>query len=244
MSFRFLTIIFAASLSAMLCGQDLGPLPVSEYGLPVVKGAKVYKKIVQADTDNMLVDLRDIIPEAKFDVKYATADNLIGRALYPRPDAFLRRPAAMALRRVQESLRSLGYGLVIHDGYRPYEITVLFYEEIKDTTYVADPRRGSRHNRGMAIDLSLYHLETGKVVTMPSGYDETTERSHHDYMGGDEQALVYRQILKDAMLDHGFEVYHYEWWHYDYEGWESCYTYDIWHNKIEKVNMKIYRKMR
>ena len=228
-----------------LSAQDSGlKMPVSKYGLPVVKGAKVYQKIVELNPDNQLVDLRDIIPDAIFDVRYATANNLIGRPLYPTPDVFMRRPAAMALRKVHENLKQLGFGLVLHDGYRPYEITVLFYEEIKDTTYVADPHKGSRHNRGMAIDLSMYDLKTGKTVVMPSGYDETTVRAHHDYMEGEQEALTNRQILKDAMLDVGFEIYPYEWWHYDFTGWQECYTYDIWHKKIAKVNRKLMKKIK
>jgi len=237
--FYILLIFVLTPLQAQNAGFKM---PVSKYGLSVVRGAQVYKKIVELDPDNLLVDLRNIIPDAIFDVRYATDNNLIGRPLYPTADVFMRKPAALALRQVHENLKQLGFGLVFHDGYRPYEITVLFYEEIKDTTYVADPRKGSRHNRGMAIDLSMYDLKTGKIVAMPSEYDETTERAHHDYMEGDKVALRNRQILKDAMLDMGFEIYPYEWWHYDFKGWEKCYTYDIWHKKIAKVNRKLLKK--
>ena len=242
---RKLFISVIASLTFSMLQAQPGDLKMhmSKYGLPVVKGIKVYKKIVMSDNDNQLVDLRKIIPEAKFDIRYATSQNLIGRPLYPNADAFLRKPAALALRQVSENLKQLGLGLVIHDGYRPYEITVLFYESIKDTTYVADPRKGSRHNRGMAIDLSLFDLETGETLIMPSEYDETTERSHHDFSGADPKALQHRQILKDAMLDVGFQLYPYEWWHYDYQGWEGCPTYDIWHKKIHKANKKLVRKL-
>ena len=88
----------------------------------------------------------------------------------------------------------------------------------------------------------MYDLKTGKTVVMPSGYDETTVRAHHDYMEGEQEALTNRQILKDAMLDVGFEIYPYEWWHYDFTGWQECYTYDIWHKKIAKVNRKLMKK--
>lgn len=237
----FVALYCFISISPFAQVSDLR-IPVSEYGLPVVKGASIYRKIVELDRDNQLIDLKEIIPDARFDVRYATSNNLIGRPLYPTADVFMRKPAALALREVHENLKQLGFGLVLHDGYRPYEITVLFYEEIQDTTYVADPRKGSRHNRGMAIDLSMYDLKSGNIVEMPSDYDETTERSHHDYMKGSEKALQHRQILKDAMLDVGFEVYPYEWWHYDFQGWQNCYTYDIWHKKIKKVNRKLFRK--
>ena len=240
--FCLLIAFLSIALTSLQAQYGELKIPVSKYGLPVVKSAKVYREIVQLDSDNQLVDLRNIIPDAIFDVRYASDNNLIGRPLYPTPDVFMRRPAALALRQVHENLKQLGFGLVLHDGYRPYEITVLFYEEIKDTTYVADPRKGSRHNRGMAIDLSMYDLKTGKTVPMPSDYDETTKRAHHDYMEGDKDALRNRQILKDAMLDVGFEVYPYEWWHYDFKGWEKCFTYDLWHKKIAKVNRKLIRK--
>jgi D-alanyl-D-alanine dipeptidase len=241
---KILVIVTNVFITSFLMAQPNSEnLPVSKYGLPIVKGTKVYREIVLADKDNELIDLRTIIPDAKFDVRYATANNLIGKPLYPTPDAFLRKPAALALREVSENLKQLGFGLVIHDGYRPYEITVVFYETIKDTTYVADPRRGSRHNRGMAIDLSMFDLKTGETVVMPSEYDETTERSHHDFAGGSDVARQYRQILKDAMLDVGFETYPYEWWHYDFQGWEDCYTYDIWHKKIRKANKKLLKKL-
>jgi D-alanyl-D-alanine dipeptidase len=241
---RFGWIAFLLSLTIMTFGQTSSlKMPLSKYGLPVVKGPKVYEEIVMSDPDNQLVDLRAIIPDAMFDVRYSTANNLIGKPLYPSADVFMRKPAALALRQVHENLKQLGLGLVFHDGYRPYEITVLFYEVIKDTTYVADPRKGSRHNRGMAIDLSMYDRKTGQIVKMPSEYDETTPRAHHDYEKGDENALQNRQILKDAMLDVGFQIYPYEWWHYDFQGWEQCETYDIWHKKIRKVNKKLMKKM-
>ncbi len=230
---------FASLLILMVTAchrQAAFDLPKSQYGLPVVNDVKVYKKIVRMNPDNELVDLRKLIPDAKFDVRYASADNLIGRPLYPSADVFLRKPAALALQKVHESLKKQGYGLVLHDGYRPYEITVLFYETIKDTTFVADPRRGSRHNRGMAIDLSLYDLKTGETVDMPSGYDETTPRAFHEYMEGSPVALANRERLKNAMTAVGFEIYKWEWWHYDFQGWQDCYTYDIWHREIRSAN--------
>lgn len=217
-------------------------LPVSKYGLPVINDIGLYKKLVVADPDNEMIDLRELIPGAKFDVRYATANNIVKKQVYPAADVFMRKPAALALLKAQEQLNKLGYGLLFYDGYRPYAVTVLFYETIKDTTFVADPRKGSRHNRGMAIDLSLYDLQTGQPLVMPSGYDETTERSFHDYLGADSIAKSNRKILRTTMEAVGFDIYKWEWWHYDFKGWQDAAVYDIWHNKIRKANAALAKK--
>ena len=217
-------------------------IPVSKYGLPVIHDIDLYKKLVLENPDNELIDLRILIPDAKFDVRYATADNLVKKPVYPAADVFMRKPAALALKDAQDILKKQGLGLLFFDGYRPYEVTVLFYEIIKDTTFVADPRKGSRHNRGMAIDLSLYNLETGKAVPMPSGYDETTERSYHAFMDADSVALANRKTLRTVLETVGFEIYKWEWWHYDFKGWKDAAIYDIWHNAIREANAALAKK--
>jgi len=232
--------LFMLTLSVSVSGQiQKEDLPVSRYGLPVIKGPDVYEKMIRADSANVLLDMRQILPSAAFDVTYAGTNNFLKRKIYPTADLFMRAPAAHALVKVSEILRKKGYGLLLFDGYRPYSVTELFYEEIKDTTFVADPRKGSKHNRGMAIDLTMTDLRTGQPVLMPSGYDEASERAYHNYNGGDPQALKNRAILRDAMLQAGFQIFVYEWWHYDFRGWESCKTYDIWHDDIRKVNERL-----
>jgi D-alanyl-D-alanine dipeptidase len=234
---QWIVCLFMVIISVPLSGQvENNDLPVSRYGLPVIKGPEVYAKMIKADSDNVLLDMRRILPSARFDVTYAGTNNFLKRKIYPTADLFMRAPAARALVKVSEILRKKGFGLLLFDGYRPYSVTELFYEEIKDTTFVADPRKGSKHNRGMAIDLTMTYLKTGQPVQMPSGYDEASERAYHNYNGGDPSALKNRAILRDAMLQAGFQIFVYEWWHYDYRGWESCITYDIWHDEIRKVN--------
>lgn len=232
-------IILFVCIRAMAFGQSVSGLPVSKYGLPVANDPAVYSRLVRENPDNKLLDLRELIPNAIFDVTYAGTNNFLGRKIYPSADVFLRKPAAEALVRVAARLRSQGLGLLLFDGYRPYSVTVTFYEEIGDTTFVADPRKGSKHNRGMAIDLSLFDLKTGIPLEMPSKYDEPSERAWHSWSGGDAKALANRQILKDAMISEGFEVFAYEWWHYDFQGWQSCVTYDLWHSVIRKANRKL-----
>jgi D-alanyl-D-alanine dipeptidase len=155
------------------------------------------------------------------DIRYATANNFLGTPVYTEARAFLQLPAAMALRRVAEKLKKQGYGLVIFDGYRPWFVTKIFWDATPPALheYVADPAEGSRHNRGCAVDLTLYDLKTGQPVAMPSGYDEMTERAHSNYSGGREEEREHRKVLREVMLSEGFEPIPDEWWHYDYKDW-------------------------
>lgn len=235
-------LLFVSPLAnGQVNSQDL---PVSRYGLPVIRGKEVYERMVRHDLENELLDMRILMPEAKFDVTYAGENNFLKRKIYPTADLFMRAPAARALVNVSKRLKNLGFGLLLFDGYRPYSVTELFYEEIGDTTFVADPRKGSKHNRGMAIDLTMTDLKTGQPVLMPSGYDEASERAYHDYIGGNPEALKNRKILRDAMEAEEFQIFKYEWWHYDFKGWERCMTYDLWHQDIRLINQQISGKKR
>jgi len=168
-----------------------------------------------------LVELRTLDPSIRYDIRYATLDNFMGAVFYRDALAFLQRPAAEALARVSARLRPLGYGLMVFDAYRPWHVTRMFWDATPDDLkeFVADPARGSRHNRGAAVDLTLYHLDTGAPVDMPSGYDEFTERAHADYPGGNARARWHRALLRHTMAAEGFTVYDVEWWHFDYMDW-------------------------
>jgi len=143
--------------------------------------------------------------------------------MYERPDPRLQRPAAEALGRVAHALAAQGYGLLVFDAYRPWYVTKMFWEATPDSlrAFVADPAKGSRHNRGAAVDLTLYELKSGKVVRMPSGYDEFTPRAAANYEGGTAAQRRLRDLLKNAMIAEGFLVYAEEWWHFDYENWQQ-----------------------
>ncbi|MFT4253009.1 MAG: M15 family metallopeptidase [Caulobacter sp.] len=168
-----------------------------------------------------LVDLATIDPTIRFDIRYAGRDNFMGLKLYERPAAWLQRPAAQALGRAAEALAGQGYGLTIHDAYRPWFVTWMFWEATPPASrvFVADPAKGSRHNRGCAVDLTLYDLATGAVVDMPGRYDEMSTRSYADFAGGTARQRALRKRLRDAMVAQGFEVYPEEWWHFDYGDW-------------------------
>jgi D-alanyl-D-alanine dipeptidase len=168
-----------------------------------------------------LVELTRIDPDLKLDIRYATANNFLGTPVYTQARAFLQRPAAEAVLRADREVHALGYGLIIHDGYRPWYVTKIFWDATPDPQkiFVADPKAGSRHNRGCAVDLSLFDLKTGEEVTMPSGYDEMTDRAYANYPGGTAQERNRRAILRAAMVKQGFEINPTEWWHFDYKDW-------------------------
>ncbi|UCF21563.1 MAG: serine hydrolase [Gemmatimonadota bacterium] len=168
-----------------------------------------------------LVELAELDPTVRLDIRYATTNNFMSSVFYPEPRAFLQRPAAEALVRVHERLREMGYGLLIHDAYRPWYVTKMFWDATPegDKIFVADPARGSRHNRGCAVDLTLYELATGEPVEMVGVYDEMSPRSYPGYLGGTSLQRWYRELLRDAMEAEGFAVYPFEWWHFDHADW-------------------------
>jgi D-alanyl-D-alanine dipeptidase len=168
-----------------------------------------------------LVDLATIDPTIRFDIRYATTNNFMGFPLYERAGAYLQRPAAEALGRAHRLLRAQGYGLLIHDAYRPWFVTKMFWEATPPDArvFVADPAQGSRHNRGCAVDLTLYELATGRPVEMTGRYDEMSQRSYADYVGGTSRQRWLRDLLRREMEQQGFTVYPQEWWHFDYKDW-------------------------
>ncbi len=168
-----------------------------------------------------LVDLTTLDPRIKLDVRYATTNDFLGAAMYSSARAFLQRPAAEALRRALLWQAPQGYGLLIHDAYRPWYVTRMFWDATPDSQhmFVANPDSGSRHNRGGAVDLTLYDLRTGQPVRMVGGYDEFSPRSYADYPGGTSLQRWYRALLRQAMEREGFKVIPEEWWHFDYKDW-------------------------
>ena len=170
-----------------------------------------------------LVELKKLDPTIKLEIRYATTNNLFSTAFYSQARAFLQRPAAEAVVRANRKLKAAGYGLLVHDGYRPWYVTKVFWDATPDDKklFVADPAKGSRHNRGCAVDLSLYDLKTGKPVEMVSTYDETTDRAYPNYPGGTSLQRWHRDLLRAAMESEGFTVYEAEWWHFDYKDWQK-----------------------
>ncbi len=156
---------------------------------------------------------------------YATPDNFVGEALYPEPRIFLRRSAMERLSRVQSALESRGMGLMVFDGYRPWSVTRRMWEVIGDPDYVADPSKGSRHNRGMAVDVTLVDGR-GNRLPMPTDFDAFVPEARADAEVL-EPMRTNRRVLIEAMAAQGFGVLSSEWWHFDCEGWEERALLDV-----------------
>ncbi len=200
-------------------------IPANQHGLRVVPDRAAYERLVRTDPDKRLVDLGTL--GFLLDIRYATENNFMKRQLYPVAKAYLRAPAASALANVQRELAARGLGIKVFDAYRPYRVTVAMWEPIKNPDYVADPAKGSRHNRGAAVDLTLVDLKTGAELPMPTPYDDFTSRAAHAFTDLPADVLANRALLRDVMTRHGFEPLPSEWWHYDFRGWERFELMDV-----------------
>ena len=176
-----------------------------------------------------LVEIAQLDSTIRLDIRYATANNFMGRPMYAQARAFLQRPAAEALLRVHRALRAKGYGVLVFDGYRPWAVTKKFWDETppEKHAFVANPKKGSKHNRGCAVDLTLYDLKTGAEVVMPSPYDDFTPKASSSYTGGTGGQRKMRALLRTAMEAEGFRVEPGEWWHFDHRTWRDYPILDI-----------------
>lgn len=192
-----------------------------EHELGVISNPRMYHQLAEDFPEKKLVDLETFIPGIALDIRYADKNNFTGRRIYPSAKAYLRLPAAMALKKVQDELGQQGLGLKVFDAYRPYEATVKFYQVYPDTNFVAAPWKGSRHNRGCAVDVTLIDLDSGEELEMPTPFDDFTEKAGHNYNDLPMQVIKNRNLLRQAMTSNGFLIYEFEWWHYDFAGWEQ-----------------------
>jgi D-alanyl-D-alanine dipeptidase len=181
-----------------------------------------------------LVELVTLDPAIHLDIRYASEKNFLSTPVYAQARAFMQRPAAEALLRALHKLQPLGYGLLIHDAYRPWYVTKIFWDAtpLEGKIFVADPQKGSNHNRGCAVDLTLYDLQTGQAVEMPGLYDEMSPRSFPNFPGGTSLQRWHRDLLRRAMESESFTVNEDEWWHFDYKDWKQ---YGILNVSFEKI---------
>jgi D-alanyl-D-alanine dipeptidase len=206
------------AIALLLACATTGVAP-NKYGLVVVPDFETYERIARRDPDKRLVDVEGVVPNVVIDVRYATTNNFMHSTLYPVAKVYLRAPAANALGEVQRDLAREGLGLKVFDGYRPYSVTEKMWEPIKNEDFVANPAKGSRHNRGAAVDLTLIDLRSGQELAMPTPYDDFTSRARQDFNDLPADVIANRAKLRDAMIRHGFEPLPSEWWHFDYASW-------------------------
>jgi zinc D-Ala-D-Ala dipeptidase len=238
-TFRKFALLFAFAAAALFAQDQQQTFKIHPLRPIADLRAEALKQNPPAETGEFrkadLVELVKLDPTIKLDIHYASSNNFLDTPVYTQARAFLQRPAAEAVARVNKKLHAQGYGLLIFDGYRPWYVTKIFWDATppEDHEYVADPSQGSRHNRGCAVDLTVYDLKSGKPLDMPSSYDDFTVRAHPDYTGGTEQQRANRELLRAAMEAEGFAVYLTEWWHFDYKDWRQ---YGIQNTAFEDLN--------
>jgi D-alanyl-D-alanine dipeptidase len=209
--------------------------PIAELRASALAATPPEEKGTFVESD--LVELTRLDPTIRLDIRYASDRNFLSTPVYTQARAFLQRPAAEALVRAHHALAAKGYGLLIHDGYRPWYVTKMFWDGTPPAghVFVADPSQGSRHNRGGAVDLTMYDRRTGKPVVTTGGYDEMSDRSYPDYPGGTSRQRALRELLRDAMEAEGFTVFDAEWWHFDWKDWRQ---YRIENTRFEDLFRK------
>lgn len=203
-----------------------------KYGLTPVTLEK-YQKSITANSQNELINLEKFMPGVKLDIRYATPNNFTKEKIYNLSRAYARKPVAESLKKAQEEFKKHGVGIKIFDAYRPYAATVKFYEVYKDTTYVASPYRGSRHNRGCAIDMTIFDLKTGEDLPMPTEYDSFKKEAWPRTPVSDPIIKKNRDLIITVMEKHGFKVNGSEWWHFDFIGWQKFDVMDISFEELE-----------
>lgn len=204
----------------------------------VVKKLKEYWQIVKEDSLQKMVEVKSAAPAIVYDLRYATENNFMHYQLYKSgKHTFLRLPVVKALAQIEKELKKQGYGLKIFDAYRPYSVTKKMWDLIHDDRYVADPSKGSGHNRGLAVDLTIIRLADGKELNMGTGFDNFTDSAHHSFKNFPGEVLQNRKLLREIMEKYGFKPLETEWWHY---AWPNDRNYEVLDIDFKKLEKKSY----
>ena len=210
---------------------------LNKYGLWVITNIHQFQKTTRAEPAKTMIDLKIAIPGIALDLRYASVNNFMHEQLYPRlTTTWLRKPAADLLTVIQNELKQLGLGLKVFDAYRPYSVTEKMWEPVKDERYTADPKKGSGHNRGIAVDLTLIILSTKQELQMGTGFDNFSDTAHHAFTHLPEKVLSNRSLLKTIMERHGFKALDTEWWHYSLPNATEFELLDLGFNDLRKLN--------
>lgn len=222
-------VIFFLLVSVSASAQNK---PIAAKKLVVINSFSQYQVSIKSDPNNELVEIKKAIPNITLDIRYATQNNFMQQVMYRQARAFARKPVVDALKKIQQELNKKGLGLKIFDGYRPYAITVEFYKKASDKNFVANPAKGSKHNRGCAVDLTLINLKTGKELPMPTPYDSFSAAAAANYEPVSPVQRKNRNLLISTMAKYGLRVLENEWWHYDFVGWKNYQLMDIPFEKL------------
>lgn len=225
-SFLFLIVfIFLANCCAAQCKTDAKVISNKEGLLLSVKN----------DPAKKLIDLGRAIPGLVIDMRYATTHNFTNTILYHHPRPYLREAPANALRQVQDELRKRGLALKLYDAFRPFSVTCKIWRMVPDRRYAANPRKGSNHNRALAVDLTIIDIKTGRELDMGTGYDCFTDTAHHSFTQLPEQVLANRKLLKGIMRKYGFGLVPDEWWHYQWPNNDDYEVIDLDFDDLEGI---------
>ncbi len=236
---NFSTVVFLLSFNTANAQDTV----LNKYGLWVIDDIHQLSKTVKLNPAKAMVDLKIKIPTILFDLRYAGLDNFMQEKLYPSiTTSYLRSSAADSLSLVQNKLNDMGLGLKIFDAYRPYSITEKMWEPVKDDRYAADPKKGSGHNRGIAIDLTIINLTTLKEFDMGTEFDNFSDTAHHTFTALKEEVLQNRKLLKSLMEKFGFKALDTEWWHYYLPNTQKYELLDLEFKQLETLNKKRHGK--
>jgi zinc D-Ala-D-Ala dipeptidase len=229
--FKILIFCFGVIATITPCLQS-----IFAQELIVVKKPKNYLEEVKNDSNLLMIEVKSLAPTIVYDLRYSTNNNFTKEQLYKEGDkTYLRRPVATALVDVQNELKALGYGLKIFDAYRPYKITEKIWARVGDERFAADPKKGSNHNRGIAVDLTLIDLKTNKELDMGTGFDSFSDTAHTSFIHLPKQVLKNRFLLKELMIKHGFHIFETEWWHFYWENDRNYSILDFSFKEMEKL---------
>ena len=223
--------VFFLLYSFGICAQKL---PISSYGLTYINTVQLYKESLQNHPEKQMLSLSNI-PGVVLDLRYAGKDNFLHRNLYPEDTrtTFLRKQAYEALDSVSQELAKRGLVLVIFDAYRPYSVTIDLWNTVKDERYAANPAKGSGHNRGISVDLTLADAKTHKLLPMPTGFDNFSDTAYQNFNKVDSKRIANRELLKHTMEKYGFLPLFSEWWHYS---WPETGDFEVLDLSFQELN--------
>ena len=234
-NFRFHTFLVVITFSHLAFSSYFNPFQKQKKPL-VISSLQRFKNSIKGDSLKQMVPIELVDSSIVVDLKYASANNFTGEELYYKPTAFLRRSAALLLKKVNQELALSGLKIKVFDVYRPWSVTKRMWNLVHDERYAANPAKGSGHNRGAALDVTIVKLSSNEELPMPTAFDDFTEKAHHNYNALPADIIANRALLRKTMENYGFVALETEWWHYSLPNASSKYELlDLEFSKLKKV---------